>query len=239
MEDIIKIESTSPDKSSRNKKIIISVIIIAIVVASIAGALYFFDLMPENILKITEVKKPQVVEENLVIPDTQAITGTEGRTVNGGSVNVALVPKDDSEKVVVTKAVLTVKGSYELAKTEALSWSPDAKLVFVKSLGAVDLDGKSSQWQLAFSSASKKGKGYEVIIQVDQVASKKEIASTATGADVPANLKDSSDAIKTLQDLPQFSDATVSSINLYYNADGKIWRYALSTSKGTTSALAQ
>jgi len=238
MEDI-KIESISQNDGGKNKKIIISVIIIAIVVASVAGALYYFDLIPKNILKTVEIKKPQVVDENLVVPDTQAITGAEGRTVNGGSVNVPLVPKDESEKVVVTKAVLTVKGSYELAKVEALAWSPDAKLVFVKSLGAVDLDGKSSQWQLAFSSALKKGKGYEVIIQVDQIASKKEIASTAIGADVPANLKDSSDAIKTLQDLPQFSDATVSSINLYYNADGKVWRYALSTSKGTTSALAQ
>lgn len=220
------------------------ILIIIIIVAVVVGGLYvvypdlFKGLITREPSKI-EKKQPKVVQEELVIPETKEITAGQGRTVEEGNVQVSLVPKDEGEKVIVPKAVLTVKGAHNLASAEAKKWSADAKLVFVKSLGAVTLEGKSSQWQLAFSSAAQKSKGYEVIIQADQIASKREIDSTATGADVPANLNDSDVAVQTLAEMPQFSDATISTINLYYNADGKIWRYALSTSKGTTSVLAQ
>ncbi len=223
----------------KNKKVIYIVGGIVVVVI-IVIVLYFSGLIPSGVINKLEFKKgPQVIEENLVIPDTQKITGAEGRTVESGKVDVPLVPKSESEKVIVAKAVLTVKGSYGLTLPEAEKWATDAKLVFVKSLGAVTLEGKSSQWQVAFSSKTKPKKGYEVIIQADKIVSQKEIDSTAVGANVPADLKDSGEAIVLLQELPQFSDATISSINFYYNADGKIWRYALSTSKGTTSVIAQ
>lgn len=224
-----------------NKPIIILSIFILLVVG-VAVAYFVFPEFGSKISRVVDLTpdKPKVIEnENLVIPNTQKITGGEARIVEKGSVEVPLVPKNEGEKVIVTKAILTVKGSYELAKIESAKWSADAKLVFVKSLGAVTLEGKSSEWQLAFYSALKKGKGYEVIIQGDQIVSKKEINSTATGADLPKNLKDSSAAILSLQELPQFSDATISSINLYYNTDGKVWRYALSTSRGTTSMAAE
>lgn len=225
--------------SQKNLIIIIAVIIII----ALAGGVYvfypqvfkFMQLSPTTI----EKSKPRVVEENLVIPQTEKIIGNEGRTINEGDVKVPLVPKSEGEKVVVSKAVLTVKGAYNLAAVEIKNWSPDAKLVFIKSLGAVTLEGKSSQWQLAFSSVAKKAKGYEIVIQADQIVSKKEIDSTAVGADVPVSLNDSDIAVKILAEMPQFSDATISTINLYYNVDGKIWRYALSTSKGTTSVLAE
>lgn len=179
--------------------------------------------------------KPLVVEENLIVPQTEKITGTESRTVVEGPVAVPLVPKTEGEKVIVAKAKLTVKNGYELANPEALKWSEDANLVFIKSLGAVTLEGKSSQWQLAFFSKTKGQKNYEIIIQEDSIVSKKEVDSTVAGADLPETWKDSDAAIMSLQELPQFSDVTISSINLYYNADGKIWRYAFSTSRGTTS----
>lgn len=227
-----------PEETS-NKKIyiILAVIILAIIGA---GSVYFLTKNSGglgNIIGTTE--KPKVIEETLVIPDTQKVTATEGRFVKEGDVNVPLMPKSEGEKVIVAKAVLTVKGSHDLAVVEAKKWASDALPVFVKSLGAVTLEGKSSQWQLVFVSKSKTQKGYEVIIQADQIVSKKEIDSNAIGAELPNNLKDSSDSIKMLQELPQFSDTTISSITLYYNVDGKIWRYALSTSKGTTSTLAQ
>ena len=72
----------------------------------------------------------------------------------------------------VSKAVLTVKGSYNL-EARSGKWSSDAKLVFVKSLGAITLEGKSSQWQIVFMSKTKTGKGYEIIVQEDQVVSQK------------------------------------------------------------------
>lgn len=223
---------------NKNKKIyvIFSIVIVVLIVV----LLFYFEIIPSGFLKNLPLLKkgPRVIEENLVIPDTQKINGTEARIVEKGNVETPLVPKNEGEKVIVAKAVLTVKGGYDKALVEAKNWANDAKLVFVKSLGAVTLEGKSSQWQLAFSSATKKGKGYEVIIQADQIVSKKEIESTAKGANLPANWRDSDKVIQSLQELPQFSDATISSISLYYNTDGKMWRYALSTSRGTTSASA-
>lgn len=217
-------------------------VVIVIALGALGLYVYYPDLfkglMTREPSKI-EKKQPKIIQEELVIPETKEITAGRARVVEEGSVKVSLVPKDEGEKVIVAKAVLTVKGAYGLALVEAQKWAADAKLIFVKSLGAVTLEGKSSQWQVAFSSTSKKDKGYEVIIQADQIASKKEIDSAAVGADVPANLSDSDTAIQILAEMPQFSDATISTINLYYNADGKIWRYALSTSRGTTSVLAQ
>lgn len=223
------------------------VIILVVIIVIALGAVGLYIIYPNAFKFITsttkniniEKKQPKVIEETLVIPQTEKITGTEGKTIEKGSVDVPLVPKNEGEKVIVSKAVLTLKGSYNLALIEAKNWSSDEKLVFIKSLGAITLEGKSSQWQLAFSSASKKGKGYEIIIQADKIVSKKEIDSVAVGADVPENLSDSNVAIKTLAEMPQFSNTTISTINLYYNTDGKIWRYALSTSKGTTSVLAE
>lgn len=228
-----------------NKNPLIIILVFLIAIAVLTAAVYV--VAPESFqgLKksagIVDVapEKPKVIEEKLVIPETEKITGGEGRVANEGPVAVPLVPKTESEKVVVSKAVLTVKGSYDLAVPEAKNWASDAKLVFVKSLGAVTLEGKSSQWQLAFASKTKSGKGYEIIIQEGQVVSRKEIESPASGADLPSAWKDSGEIIISLQELPQFSNATLSSINLYYNTDGKLWRYVLSTSRGNTSVSAE
>ena len=137
----------------------------------------------------------------------------------------------------VSKAVLTIKGSYDLSLSEAQKWSSDAKLVFIKSLGAVTLEGKSSQWQLVFSSKTKLKKGYEIIIQADQIVSQKEIDSTAVGADIPKTWKDLGEVIKELQSHPLYQDATVSAVSFYLNPDNKKWYYALSTSKGVSSIV--
>jgi hypothetical protein len=231
--------------TNMNKKFLI--IILALFIAAVVLAAVLYIVSPESFQGLKKggespgltPEKPKVIEEKLVIPETEKITGGEGRVVNQGPVEVPLVPKTESEKVAVSKAVLTVKGSYDLAVFEAKKWMDDASLVFVKSLGAVTLEGKSSQWQLVFSSETKADKGYEVIIQEGQIVSKKEIDSQASGADLPGIWKDSGEIIVSLQELPQFSSATISSINLYYNTDGKLWRYVLSTSRGNTSVSAE
>src|SRR3989338_9169332 len=145
-------------------RILLIIIIVVVIVFALGGAGYYFYAPSTNAPSTGQNTQPQgrVIEEKLVIPDTKSITGSEGRVVDQGVVSIALVPKDDSEKVIVPGAVLSVKGSYDLARPEAVKWSSDAQLVFVKSLGAVTLEGKSSQWQIAFSSKIKKGKGYEV-----------------------------------------------------------------------------
>jgi len=222
-------------------------IILAVFIAAVGLVAVIYVISPESFKGLKKggggvnltPEKPKVVEEKLVIPETKKITGGEGRSAEQGPVEVPLVPKTEAEKVVVSKAILTVKGSYALAASEAKNWANDAKLVFIKSLGAVTLEGKSSQWQLVFSSKTKAGKGYEIIIQGDQSVSKKEIESAGVGADLPGAWKDSGEIVASLQELPQFSSATVSTINLYYNTDGKLWRYVLSTSRGNTSMSAE
>lgn len=227
----------------QQKNLIILLVAVIIIVLATLGVYFVFpDAFKALTRQVAEIKRdqPRVIEENLVIPETERISGGEGRlAADGESVDVPLVPKNEGEKVIVSKAVLTTKGSYNLATQEVLKWSAGSKLALIKSLGAINLDGKSSQWQLIFVSDDKKGKGYEVIVQADQIVSKKEIDSTAVGAELPKNWFDSDGAIKSLQDLPQFSDATVSSVSFYYNTDGKLWEYALSTSRGVTAISVQ
>ncbi len=221
------------NKIFQNKKVIYAAVaVIAILI--VLAAIYFFGWFPDLGRKLKILPPGKVIEENLVIPDTQKVAVIEGRLVNTEAYKTPLVPKSDEERVIVPKAVFTVRNSYDVSINEARKWSEDAKLVFIKSLGAVTLEGKSSQWQIAFGSKSKK-KSYEIIIQGDKIVSQKEIESDSFGYDLPKNWYDSGAVIVSLQALPQFSDATVSSINFYYNTDGKKWGYALATSKGTTS----
>ena len=214
----------------------VKIILIIIIIAALGSVFYWLG----SDKKITvapgeEARKARVIQEKLTIPNTTSFTGAEGRVVDQGSVAVALVPKSDAEKVIVPEAELSVKGSYDFAQPEASKWSSDAKLVFIKSLGAVTLDGKSSQWQIAFSSKTKKNRGYEIIVQKNKIVSQKEIESAATGTDIPANWFDSGEAIKTIQDMPQYNNASISAINFFYNFDAKEWKYGISTSAGVTS----
>lgn len=219
-------------------KIIIS--LIGVVLAfMLGGALYYFFFSKNatpSAVKGTRVT-PKIISENLQIPNTVSVGATEGRMVNAGTVAVPLVPKDDSERVIVPQAVLTVQGTYLLAQPEAVKWSADAKLVFIKSLGAITLEGKSSQWQAVFSAKTKPKKGYEVIIQRDKVVSQKEIDSTATGADVPKNFseRDGQWAIAQMALIPQFQNASVSTINFSYNPDAKAWDYIIANSYGNSA----
>ena len=183
---------------------------------------------------LTFFEKPVVVTENLVIPETKEVTLADARSLNTGAYSVPLVPRHQGEQVAVAQAVYTLKEGYEKALPEALAWSADSKLVVIKSLGTVTLEGKSSQWQVVFGSKLK-NKGYEVIIQADQVASKKEIISDSYGYLIPENWYEASSAVASLQTLPEFSGATISGINFYYNTDAKEWRYGFATSKGATA----
>lgn len=227
------------EKMEQKKLIIISVVVIALVLGVLGiyiGAPDLFKSLIPTVTKKIEKQQPKVIEEQLTIPESKEISITESRgALEEGNIEVPLVPKSEGEKVIVPKAALTVKDAYALATIEAQKWSADSKLIFVKSLGAVTLEGKSSQWQLAFSSSIKKDKGYEVIVQEYKIVSQKEIDSTAVGADLPRTWMDSREAIATLQEMPQYSNVSVSSINFFYNADAKEWRYGLATSIGVVS----
>ncbi|OGD31827.1 hypothetical protein A3C91_00170 [Candidatus Azambacteria bacterium RIFCSPHIGHO2_02_FULL_52_12] len=220
-----------------NRTLIIIIFIVIIVFA--LGAGYYFYAPSGNAPSAGQNTPSQgrVIEEKLVIPDTKSITGSEGRVVDQGAISIALVPKDDNEKVIVPGAVLSVKGSYDLAKPEAAKWSSDAQLAFIKSLGAVTLEGKSSQWQIAFSSKIKKGKGYEVVIQGDGIVSQKEVDSGAVGGETPPNFadRDSLWALAQLAAIPQFQTASISAIIFSYNPDAKGWDYIIPNSFGKSA----
>jgi hypothetical protein len=217
-------------------KTTIYIVAISIIVVAFGGVFYFtgLDFLPSGVSLPGAKEKPQMVEERLVAPDTQEISGFEGRFVNDGAIKVPLVPKSEAEKVIVPQAVFTLKGAYEFALPKAMAWQAGAKLSFIKSLGAVTLDGKSSQWQVVFVS-KKAGAAYEIIVQEDKIASMREFESGAAGADLPDHWMDSSGAIKIIQEMPQYSNASMSAVNFFYNFDAKEWRYGISTSAGVTS----
>ena len=216
----------------------VKIILIIIIIAALGSVFYWLGSDKKiMVAPADEAQKARVIQEKLTIPDTTSFTGAEGRVVDQGSVAVALVPKSDAEKVIVPGAELSVKGSYDFAQPEASKWSSDAKLVFIKSLGAVTLDGKSSQWQIAFSSKTKKNRGYEIIVQKNQIVSQKEIESAAIGEEVPANFanRDSSWAIARLADIPQFQTASITAIVFSYNQDANGWDYIIPNSFGKTA----
>jgi len=208
-------------------------IIIVLVVLVIGGSIAFWGSRTGR--KVAIQGSPRVIEETLVIPDTQEVHGTDARMLEQGAVAVPLVPKSEEEKVIVPRAELTLKGGYAAAAQTAEAWDTDALLVFVKSLGAITLDGKSSSWQVMFFSPNKNEVGYEVVLQGKEIVSKKEILSEAQGAALPQNWKDLGEVISELQQHPLYQDASVTAASFHLNPDNKQWYYNILTSKGSSA----
>lgn len=205
-----------------NKKTtIIAIIVIVLVVG------YFVFYSSE------EIKTANTVNETLTIPDTKELSSIKERTPTKGAFETKLFPENEGEKVIVPNADLTLKGSYDVALAEAKNWSGDAKLIFIKSQGAITADGKSSQWQVAFGSEDK-GRGYEIIVRKVSIVSQKEIESTEKGFDLPLNWYDSPDALAALKS-PENANMTASTITFDFNLDGNKWSYIVATSNGITS----
>jgi hypothetical protein len=108
-------------------------------------------------------------------------------------------------------------------------------LSFIKSLGTVTLEGKSSQWQAVFFIPKGSSKSYEIIIQEDKIVSAKAVSGNAVGEELPGTWFDSGEALKRLAEMPQFEDCTIYAIGFAYDTDGKKWRYAVATNLGITS----
>lgn len=216
-------------QNSLTKKIVWS----TIVVAFLAAAAFFGYKWIQRTGSLPAIVKPViVVDEKLVIPETTKVVPNAGRTVEQGIIDAPLNP--DRGEVVSARAILTLKGGYDKALIEALVWAPDAALVFEKSLGVLTAEGKSGEWQVTFGSKAKKA-GFEVLVYGDTIAAKKEIHSTIYGFALPQNWYDSGDALLSLYSSPRYKEATVSSINFYYDTDEKKWSYVLATSNGTNS----
>ena len=140
------------------------VIIIALAVLVIVGGVLFWNSARKE-RRIMVQGTPRVIEEHITIPDTQAVNEADARLLEQGAVAVPLVPKSEEEKIIVPQAELTLKGGYAAAADTARQWDDAALLVFVKSLGTVTLEGKSSSWQAMFISPGKENIGYEIYRQ--------------------------------------------------------------------------
>lgn len=220
----------------QDKKNLVIVAIIILIIIAIVFAILSFRKSSQNTSGVFDLKtfKGEIITDNVKIPDTTSISSNVGEIVLRGEYNTELQPKTETKQVFITNAKFTLKEAYNVAVLEVVKWAPDQKLVFIKSNGAIGLDGRSSSWQLVYSSAKKKAT-YEIIIADNQIVSTKEINSKLTGFDLPSNWYDSYDAIASLRVLPQFSNGTISAISFYYSNAEKSWAYALANDDKTTS----
>ena len=220
----------------KNKKNILLIIVILAIISAVGIYIFYSQ---SKLFKRIEILKDGglVIKENLIIPDTKQIANIDGKIINSNGIyQTPLVPKNSAENIIVPKAILTLKGVYNISIKEAGKWTDDVKLVFIKSLGAVDIEGKSSQWQIVFGSKLKK-KGYEIIAQGEEIVSKKEIESNLFGIELPLLWKDSGEYIKQMQQRPSFKDATISGFLFSSTPESKNikWWFSISTSKGTVT----
>jgi len=209
------------------------IIITLVVLVAVAGVLFWNSTRKER--KITVQGTPRVIEEHITIPDTREVNEADARLLEQGAVAVPLVPKSEEEKVIIPQAELTLKEGYAAAADAARQWDDAALPVFIKSLGAVTLEGKSSSWQTMFSSPDKENIGYEVILQGKSIVSKKEVVSEARGAAAPQNWKDLGEVIRELQQHPLYQDASITAASFHLNPDNKKWYYGILTSKGAST----
>lgn len=226
-------------KVIKNKRL--TLVLVIIIVFILIAALVFFLVSRKNILDFSDyfssTFKGQIIEDSPVLPDTSVIAVNEGEFIPRGEYNIKLRPQSERDQVLIPKALLTLKESYGLAAPNIEQWAPDSKLIFIRSLGALGLDGKSSAWQIVCGSAAKK-QGLEIIIQADKIISQKEIIVETSGFDLPQNWYDSNEAIASLQNLVQFYNDTISSISFYYSSAGASWAYGLATGQaGKTTSM--
>lgn len=216
------------------KNIFIIAIILIILVVVVFIVLAFKENQPSEKSEVDlKTFKGQIINDEIKIPNTTSITTNEGEVVSRGEFDIKLQPQSESEAAYISKAKLTLKDAYSLSQSEATSWASDAKLIFIKSNGALGIDGKASSWQIIYGSAQKK-RGQEIIVAENNIISAKEISTESYGYDLPINWYDSSDAISSLQ-LPQFKDETISAISFYYSSANDSWAYGLANGTQTTA----
>src|SRR3989344_5382824 len=193
------------------------IIITLVVLVAVAGVLFWNSTRKER--KITVQGTPRIIEEHITIPDTREVNEADARLLEQGAVAVPLVPKSEEEKVIIPQAELTLKEGYAAAADAARQWDDAALPVFIKSLGTVTLEGKSSSWQTMFSSPDKENIGYQVILQGKSIVSKKEVG----------------EVIRVLQQPPLYQDASLTAASFHLNPDNKKGYYGILTSKGAST----
>lgn len=207
------------------------ILLLTVVILTALVSVFFFT-SSEQMRRLSDQENE--IQRNVTYPIINSVVALDGRVLPVTGQAIPLVPKNDTERVAIPSAIWTIKDGYKHIEPKVLSWSSDAKLVYARSYGAISVDGKSSAWQYVFGSENKKS-GKEIVIEGEEIVSLKDIPATSFGFTLPSNWYDSSDAIISLQQLPQFSSATLSALVFYSNEDAKQWEYALVTSRGTIS----
>lgn len=200
--------------------------VLAIVFFLITLVVYYGDIKK---VQDAILKKDIIIKESPAPRIFESAKALDGRTPSSAGENVPVI----SDRNTIIESGKTLKESYFIAETDALLWSRDAKLVYIRSLGTVTMQGISSGWEVVFGSKEKK-KGYVIAVVNGAIASRGEVAINSSGYDLPKNWFDADEALKAISTLSQFKDVTISGIN-FYNEDSKHWGYAVSHSKGTES----
>lgn len=208
---------------NNNKSLILIMTVVLLIIAS--TVVYYGS--PEK-AKHAILSNQRIVVEIPTPRSVEKISVGDGRMAVSTGEKIAL---QSNERVVIDGGK-TLKEGYVIAEGAATAWAPDAKLVYVRSLGTVTVDGVSSGWEVVFGSKTQE-KGYVVAVIGGAIASRGESVLPDSGHATPENWYDAKEAIKSIQALPLFKDATISGINLYF--DGKIWEYVIASSKGTVS----
>lgn len=208
----------------------ISWITISLVAVLVVGTIVYYG-GPRNAERAIFYNE-RIVRETPAPRVVDSVSVASGRKIISTGETIPFI----GDKRVVIEGGKTSKEGYMIAEPIALAWSDDAKLVYIHSLGTVTTEGVSSGWEIAFGSKTKMN-GYVITVAVGKIIEEKEVTSTSSGFGLPKNWYDSGDAIKSLQSLSQFSDATLNSLIFFYSEDGDVWQYALSTSRGNTTML--
>jgi hypothetical protein len=227
MKTIRKLEMGELANNPIVKTIGVAIVVSGLILAAYLGGLFRF--FGERITTIFEKKEQVIVKTGLIIPETPAPSGANVKIMQ---TSVFETPVDaGNREFVFPDAIYTLKEAYEQTLARALQWAADAKLVSIKSFGAVSLAGRAEEWEIIFGSAKNK-KARQYVIYADKTVSEKDMDAVMFGADVPQDWFDSDGAVKAVIGAAQNSQATIRAINFYFNPDDKQWSYAVSSSAG-------
>ncbi len=210
----------------QNKKVFIFAV--ALLLAICAGAVVYYG--GYNKVRTAVFSGERIITETPTVHIMDSTSALDGKYAGSTGEPIELVSREH----VVIAGGTTPKEAYLFAENIAKTWSEDVKLVYIKSLGTVTVDGTSSGWVVVFGS-KEMNQGYSVYITNGAVVEKGTVDIQSYGYELPSDWYDGVEAIRSIQNLPQFSKSTISGLSFAYNEDGKRWGYVITSSNGTVS----
>jgi hypothetical protein len=147
-----------------------------------------------------------------------------GNLSQGGSSNSSATP--------LAAQVASPVNAYDLALARAKQWESDAAPMEVN---LNDVSGGA--WTFIFVSQKNKGKGFQVAVNGQTVASANEIVFQGSGTLLPANIISPDDAMAKVRSIPGFANATFVSLQMIYNVSAKQWYWGVKTATGATLTI--